>query len=137
MRLVTILFVALFGLPAFAQSDLPEIGKLSDITGKTRFYITADAMNSKYMIKELKKHSELTQVYKPEDADFFIEYKSLSRTAPTNSLGLTTETGQLDVYFYQEKRKVIAWSDSAYSTLDLPSVKLTAKFLKAFSPNKK
>ena len=49
------LFILVFSAIAFAQSDLPQIGKIDDIKGKTKFYLVAHAFNSKYILKRLIK----------------------------------------------------------------------------------
>jgi integrase len=39
---------------ALAQTDLPDKGSLSDIKGKTRVYISGDAINASYLTGELR-----------------------------------------------------------------------------------
>lgn len=100
----------LFAGPALAQSDLPETGTLSDLAGRTRVYLIADGEARPAMLKLIEKQKGLTVTGKPDDAEFFLEYKSVSRQE--FGFGGTTETGQLYAFFYRDKRKVIAWERS-------------------------
>jgi hypothetical protein len=132
MKKLIPLFIIALAAAAFAQSELPDRGSLSDIKGKTKFYIVADAQNTKQILKALKDHSELVQVNRADDADFFIEYAEPHERKLVTSAQLSMISGQLDVYFYRDKRKVVAWSDSKESALQWPSLSLTKKFLKDF-----
>ena len=126
------LFILVFSAAAFAQSDLPQIGKLDDIKGKTKFYLVADTFHSKLMLKEIAKQKALIRVDRAEDAEFFIEYKALSRQ-PFGETVHISETGELRVYFYKDdKKKVIVWADThnSHDIQPTPSDDLMRKFLK-------
>ena len=104
------LLIALLAPPAFAQSDLPTIGTLDEIKGKTKFYVVANTDDRDKIVKVLKKRPELVVVGEPDDAEFFIEYRETSRD---EKMMMTMARGQMDVYVIREKKKVIAWTDSA------------------------
>lgn len=129
--------VLLFSVSGSAQADLPEIGTLADIKGKTNVYIVADGESLKAILKKLKG-SPLVVVTKATEADFFLEYKTIARDQVAGS-GMTLETGQIDVYIYRDKTKVIAWSDSkvAGGWSGGAAGQLTGNFIKAFSKSKK
>lgn len=110
MKILLPLILLVLSTFAFAQSDLPEIGKLDDLKGKTKVYVIADGDARKAMVKKLTE-AKFTIADKAEDAEFFAEYRTLSRQ-PIAIAG-TTETGQLDVFIYRDKKKVIAWSASS------------------------
>lgn len=117
MKVLIPLLFFFFTFSVFGQADLPEMGKLSDLNNDTKLYLIADNESRKAVLKQFKKQNVFTVVDKSEDAEFFIEYKTLSR--PTGGLvfggsGIvgTSEIGQMDVFIYREKKKVIAWSGS-------------------------
>ena len=111
MRILLPILIFLFTFSVFSQSDLPEIGKLSDIQGRTKFYLVASGQSRKAILKNFEKQKVFTIVDKPDDAEFFIEYKITSLTPDFHGLALN-ETGQMEVYFYRNKKKVIVWSES-------------------------
>lgn len=132
MKLLLPLLLLIFAGATFGQSDLPELGEIKDITGKTKFYLSADAVNHKPILKEISKNKPpLEFVNKPTDAEFFIEYKMLTHERVT-SLDIPAETGQMDIYFYRESKKVVVWSKSSSASFKMPSVDLIRKFLKEF-----
>jgi hypothetical protein len=108
--ILTFTIMLAFSAIGFSQTDLPIIGSISDIDGLSKVYLVADNESRKPILKQFGKQKVLSIVEKPDDAEFFIEYKTLSRQPFTS--GGTTETGQIDVFIYREKKKVIAWSES-------------------------
>jgi hypothetical protein len=128
-KLLPLIFLV-FVSSAFAQSDLPDIGSLADIKGKTKLYIIADAESRKPIIKRIDKQKGLAIVNKPDEAEFFLEYKTLSRERIT-SLEIPFDTGQLDAFCYHDKKKVIAWSQSKIG--GYPPDALIKRFLKEFT----
>ncbi len=104
------IIIFLLSFSVFSQSDLPEKGSLSDIHNKTKFYLVADNESRKAILKQIEKQKVFTVVDKSDDAEFFIEYKTISRQ-PIAIAG-TTETGQMEVYIYRDKKKIIAWLES-------------------------
>lgn len=99
------LLILLFAVSAYGQ--LPDRGSLSDIKGLSRVYVIADADS----LKRIERHTGkvFKSVNGPDDAEFFIEYKTLDRERVT-SLGIPFETGQMDVYINRQEKKVVAWS---------------------------
>lgn len=110
MKKLIPLFLLVLSSFAIAQSDLPETGKLEDVKGKTKVYVIADGDARKAMVKKLSD-AKMTIADKADEAEFFAEYRTLSRQ-PIAIAG-TTETGQLDIFIYRDKKKVIAWSASS------------------------
>ena len=108
--ILTLIVVLAFSAISFGQTELPIIGSISDIDGLSKVYLVADNESRKAIIKQFQKQKVLYLVEKPDDAQFFIEYKTISRQP--FDIGGTTETGQMDVFIYREKKKVIAWSES-------------------------
>lgn len=133
MRKLIPLFILAFSFAAFGQTDLPDIGSLADIKGKTKVYIVTDAQNLKQVLKGLKDQSTIVRVDRPDDADFFMEYKEIADRKQVTSLKLDVITGQMDVYFYRDKRKVVAWSESKAASMKWPSLILTERFVKEFT----
>ena len=112
MRISIVFFVVLlaFSGRTLGQNDLPTIGSFDDIKGLSKVYVVADNESRKPILKELKKQAAFTLVDKPEDAEFFLEYKTTSRQQ--FAMMGTTETGQLDAYVLRDGKKVVAWSES-------------------------
>lgn len=126
MSAMKFLLLLLLTAPLYAQ--LPDRGNIGDIKGMSKVYVFADGDYYKAIVKNVK----FVQVDRPEDAEFFLEYKTLSRTisGPTN---MSLETGELMAYTYKDKRKVIAWSDSltAGGFKGDAAGKLARRFMKA------
>ena len=76
----------------------------------SKIYLVADNESRKAILKQFTKQKVFVIVDKPDDAEFFIEYKTISRQS--FAMMGTTETGQMDVFIYRDKKKVIAWSES-------------------------
>ena len=124
--------VAIFVLAAatFSQSDLPDKGTLPDIAGKTKVYLSTDAKYSKSLTTEMVK-AKLVTADKPDDAEFFIQY-AVTEMRYVTDFDIPLETGQMDVYFFREGRKVAVWSESgSKSGRTGPAVELFKKFIKA------
>ncbi len=104
--------IVLFAISAysFAQTDLPTIGSIADIDGLSKVYVAADNESRKAVFKQFEKQENFSVVENADDAEFFIEYKTISRQP--FGVGGTTETGQMDVFVYRNKKKVIAWTES-------------------------
>lgn len=115
--------ILLFAICTFGQ--LPEIGDVQDLKGKTKIYIDADAANYKRIVKEVKK--PFAVVARAENAEFIVSFGTTQSGSAGN---LAYEQGEMTVYFYRDKTKVIAWRDSAKTGLKWPSVTLTRRFLK-------
>lgn len=137
MKKLLPILILLLAAAAFAQSDLPELGTIADIVGKTRMYIVADAEARKSILKKLGDKSGITIATKPGDAEFFLEYRTLDRDRVT-MMEIPVETGQIDVYYYRDKQKVIAWSNSGGGGFrdDTPG-SIMGKFLKAYNKKPK
>lgn len=134
MKTLTILTILLLSATAaLSQTDLPEYGKMPEIQNKTKFYLIADGESKKAVLKKVK--APLTIVDRSEDAEFFLEYKTLSRQPFGILPGATTETGQMDAYYLRDKKKIIVWSESGTGGgfKGDSANKLFSKFLKAFT----
>lgn len=103
-------FMLILTSSATCQETLPTIGSIDDIKGLSKVYLIANAEARKAILKQFEKQKDFSVVDNPGAAEFFIEYKTISRQ-PFDIAG-TTETGQLDVFVYRDKQKVIAWSES-------------------------
>lgn len=101
------LLLLLLAIPAYSQ--LPDRGLISDLKGKTRVYVIAEGDAYKVINKAIAK--SLTVVNSEDAAEFFLEYKTVSRST-VGPTGMSLENGQLDAWLWREKKKVIAWSDS-------------------------
>jgi hypothetical protein len=126
------LLLLLLAIPVFSQSDLPDRGKLSDLTGKTKVYISADGEHYEAIEKGIKKQFKIAD--KASEADFILSYESLAnRVVGPTSIHL--EKGQLTAYYFRDKTKVIAWTqthdDGAFKAAT--SKALISRFLKAWS----
>ncbi len=128
----------------YAQSEMPEYGKIADLKGKSKVYVIATAEHRKLILRELGKRQQIVNVDRAEDAEFFVEYKTLSREEPIGivrgtGVSMPYENGQLDVFFLRDNKKVIAWSEARnvgwYK--GLPSNVLTKEFLKELSKKPK
>lgn len=100
----------MFSAIGVGQTDLPTTGSIDDIKDLSKVYLVSDHESRKPIVKQFEKQKVFVIVDKSDDAEFFIEYKTLSRQS--FALMGTTETGQMDVFIYRDKRKVIAWSES-------------------------
>lgn len=111
--------------------DLPEYGRLQEIKGKTRVYVNAEVTaERKTMIKALDK-TGLNLVNKADEAEFFIVYKELSRTQ-TTSLNLDMITGQIDVFYLRDGKRVIVYSETKIGGIKgSPAAALVKGFLKS------
>src|SRR5436305_1881564 len=100
----TLAVILVFSAIGLGQTDLPIIGSIDDIKDLSKVYLVADNESRKAILKQFEKQKDFVVVDKPDDAEFFIEYKTLSRQ-PIAIMG-TTETGQMDVFIYRDKKKV-------------------------------
>ncbi len=108
--ILTLVLVLTFSVAGFGQTGLPTIGSIADIKDLAKVYLVAENEARKAIVRQFEKQNVFAIVDKPDNAEFFIEYKTLSRQP--FDIGGTTETGQLDVFIYRDKKKVIAWSES-------------------------
>lgn len=138
-RTAFLLLLFLSPVALFAQSDLPEKGTVSDLSGKSRYYLDAETDHAKMIRRELRK-SGLTEVLKPSEADFVIQFRILSQKEKPQLGGLfpksnTVQRGEMIVYFFREQNKVIAWSDvKEGGDFSRPAASaLPRRFLEAFA----
>lgn len=122
--------IALSTAFGFGQSNLPETGSLDDIQGMTKYYVIGTQQDREKISKVLGKRDDLVAVGKAEDAQFFVEYREISRD---EKMMMTIARGQLDVFTQRDGKKVVAWSDSASGGGYKSAVagELASKFLKA------
>ncbi len=140
-KLLPLIFLFILCTSAFAQTDLPVMGKITDLQGKNKIYLLAESSISREMIqKVLDKNKSLFEiVLDSKAADFILEFKQVSNKNERD------DTGDLAAYFYNsDKRKVVAWSESKNyfkrTGMGFPKkneVYLTMQFLKALYPEKK
>lgn len=132
MRFFPAILFPIFVLNVLAQQEHPELGKLDELKGKSKIYIAAqDGTARDAIVKALGKKPVLTVVGKPDEAEFFLEYTTIARDTRT-SLGMVSETGRLDAYYYRDGKKVVAWTKThvgAGYRGDTPG-DITKKFLK-------
>lgn len=129
MKLLFFFLFSIFPLSVLGQDALPEYGKLSDLTGKSKYYIIGSSDARKVVLKALEKHKSFVTVDKAEDAEFFIEYRFISKVPVFNGYGIT-ETGELLVYFSRDKTRVVVWSETKSG--GTPSNTLAKMFLKDY-----
>src|SRR5687768_2239782 len=105
MLFMKFLVLLLLMIPCFAQSDLPDRGQIADLKGKSKVFIVADGEHFDAIKKVAGDRFEV--VGRSANADFFIAYKTLSRDE-VGKTEMFVEHGQLDVYYLDASRKVIA-----------------------------
>jgi hypothetical protein len=139
-KLLPIIFAFILSVSVFGQTDLPILGKINDLQGKSKVYLLAASTTSREMMqKVLDKNKSFEIVSDPNDADFILEFKQISNKSDYD------DTGELAAYFFNsDKRKIIAWSESKNyfkrTGMGFPKkneVYLTMQFLRAYYPEKK
>jgi hypothetical protein len=143
-----IVFITLLvTLSTFAQSpeDLPIIGDVGMIKGRTKVYIAgATSDERKIVLKAFdreKKKVPFVVVGDPAEAQIFMNFGELTRMADSTPRRRDyQERDELEVYFFNDaKKKVIVFTDT--ETLDVTngfslsfpnSWNLTQNFFKAF-----
>ncbi|MCA1589040.1 MAG: hypothetical protein LC734_01355 [Acidobacteria bacterium] len=113
MLLKTLFLLTLaFPLAAFAQTDLPEYGKLTDLPENPVVYLIAELTeNREGMKRVLSRHSLFaTFADDPETANLFIEYISVRNQ---NSFLLAIESGELRVFTRANGRRRLLWTASS------------------------
>lgn len=127
--LIILLFAA---CAAVAQNGLPDKGSLSEIAGKAKYYVIADGLAPKYIRGAFKKSKDLVEVSSSDDAEFFIEYRIIRAAPPGGDLAAMLSTqGQMDIFYWREKKKVIVWTDVDVG--GLPERSLARKAVKALT----
>lgn len=149
MKIYLLLLMSfLFTFPAYGQSDLPIVGDISEIKSLKKVYLVTESSSDRKMILLAlkKKKSTLEVVNNPDNADFFLEFKTLSRQDKKVLIGSEyTEEGEMTAYYFnKDKRKVIAWAESKLlfqsSGLSIESPNsyvLTRKFVNALTEKSK
>ena len=125
---------------AFGQEDLPIIGKVSDLSEKTKVYLIAPTTKSRERIQKiLDKDKSFQIVSDPKEADFMLEFKPIAKTRYP-----IEDSAEMTAYFYNaEKRKVLAWSKTydrfkkVIGKLEENEDALTKQFLKAIKDKNK
>lgn len=113
--LITFAILMFTAIGGFAQTDLPIIGKVSDIEGKKKVYLAAATTDERKNMQNLiEKDKYFDVVSDVTNADFILEYKQVSNRAGVNLLGIPiagSDISELSAYFFNsEKKKVIVWS---------------------------
>ncbi len=136
----TLILILILSFCAFGQTDLPIMGKPSDLAGKKKVYLLADTTDSRELIKKvIDKNKSLEIVSDAVDADFILEFKQISKTTPAKiGMGTFTEIAEMSAYFYNsDKRKIVAWSETkdkykkGWGGTKKNEAYLTTQFLKA------
>lgn len=111
------IFALLFALllTAFVYGQEPSVtGKISDIQGKKKVYLTAENAESKKKIQKiLEKDKSFEIVGDAAQADFVLEYQLLVKNVQQSPLnpGDNENIASLSAYFVNaDKKKVVAWS---------------------------
>lgn len=135
MKTIVLTLVACFLLTpaAFGQSELPEIGKIADIQNKTKSYIVADGDARTAILRVAEKQKGVVVlVGKPDEAEFFVEYKTISRQP--FGFGGMSETGELLAWFNRGASKVVVWRETktAGGYKGDTASQLSKKFFKEF-----
>jgi hypothetical protein len=125
-----------------AQTELPVVGKISDLEGKKKVYLLAETTDSRAKIQKVLDKEKLFEIVSdPEKADFIIEFKPISKSQPVSfGFGTFKDIAEMNIYFYNSnKKKVIAWSatkdkykDSGFGGVKDNEVLLTKSFLKIY-----
>lgn len=144
--LVLVLGVASYAQGVEATKDLPIIGEISAIEGRTKVYIAgATSDERKIIIKAFegeKKKIPFVIVGDPDEAELFMNFGELTRMADSTPFRRDyQERDELEVFYYNtNKRKVIVFTDT--ETLDVKngmsfsypnSWNLTKNFFKAYN----
>ncbi|HLM62076.1 MAG TPA: hypothetical protein VK308_14815 [Pyrinomonadaceae bacterium] len=136
----SIFFILMLAFVAFGQEDLPIIGKVSDLSEKTKVYLIAPTTKSRERIQKiLDKDKSFQIVSDPKEADFMLEFKPIAKTRYP-----IEDSAEMTAYFYNaEKRKVLAWSKTydrfkkVIGKLEENEDALTKQFLKAIKDKNK
>lgn len=136
----SVFFISIITFATFGQEELPIIGKISDLSEKTKVYLFAPTTKSTERIQKiLDKDKTFKIVSDAKEADFIIEFKPIAKTRYP-----IEDSAEMIVYFYNgEKRKVIAWSKTydrfkkVFGKLEENEDALTKQFLKAITEKPK
>ena len=127
-----VLLTCLLLAASVIAQDLPEYGKVEDLKGLTKVYVSAPSTKQREKIsKELRKNAALSIAESPEAADFFVEYKVISDqpVGPMNEMHFTTI--EMAVYTMKGDKRRIAWSKTANPAWHPAEESLPRDFLKA------
>lgn len=126
---ILMLFVAVSALNAVAQNN--DYGKIEEIRGMTKVYVSANAGDREAIIKQVEGKHGLIVVGEMEDAEFYLNFQEHSQ----NKVGqMNLATGQLDAYLRKGERLRTVWfkeaTDGAFKNAVATS--LAKKFIKDF-----
>ncbi|MEQ1605688.1 MAG: hypothetical protein ABL999_12550 [Pyrinomonadaceae bacterium] len=141
-------FLLIFPILTVAQTpvDLPIMGEVSQIVGKTKIYVAgATSDERKIIIKAFdseKKKIPFVIVGDPAEAELFMNFGELTRMTNNTAFNRNyQERDELEVYYINDdKKKVIVFTDT--ETLDASgglilsfpnSWNLTKNFFKAYN----
>lgn len=130
--------------PSDRDSSLPNYGKIEEIKGLKRVYVSAEVGKARENIEKVLSKAKLFELTgDPNKADFVLEYRTLSRDV-TSEKGNedTTTRSQLTAYIENSAGRTITWSDTAKQMKFLSGgigfqtkpneIKLAEKFIKEF-----
>lgn len=107
----TLLTFLILAVATFGQDDLPIVGKISNLSGKTKAYLVAPTTKSRDRIQKIidkDKDKSFQIVVDPKEADFILEFRPIAKTRYP-----IEDSAEMTAYFYNaEKRKVVAWSQT-------------------------
>ncbi len=134
--------------PSILDERLPIYGSIDDLKRLRHVYvIAADSQARGRIVKILQDSGQIQVVGDPQDAEYFFEYKVLTRDKTVSGSDSDTRVkGQAEVFYSKGGKKIVAWSDTAEFARLLTSgigfrtehneVKLAKRFLKAIGVNK-
>ncbi len=137
---LALISLLLISLPVFAQDELPERGSIADIKGLTNFYVATDDDDAyKAIARTLKNYKAVEVVSTAKDAEFFLEYKVLTRdVAPGRGGADLAKRSQLRAIVKRGDSRVISWTetetfdmDNGFSISRPNEINLTLNFIKA------
>lgn len=125
MKLLVILLL-------FTSIAIPQT--IADINGMSKFYVIGNQADREKVVKILGKR---LQGVTEDEAEFFLEYRELSRDS-FGFYGGVIARGQMDAFIKRGETKVVVWSASASGGGYKSAVagELAGKFLKALNPPK-
>lgn len=97
------------------DTSKPSYGNVKDLANAKNVYVVCDNPDSRdRIVRTLDKKGPFKVVNDPASADFFLEYKLVSRDSVSERGNRDTETrSQLTAYKESEKGRIVVWSDTA------------------------
>lgn len=118
MRILTLLFVLLFSIPALANQEDVEFGNASDLYKLTKIYVRCEDDDSRALIvKMIQGYDGLEVVSSAKEAEIILEYRTLTRDVAPNygpyARASMAQKSQMRAYVTKpDGRKVVAWTET-------------------------